>query len=96
MVADPVDPANVAVGDGGALAAYAFTKDLTLQTGVQYVHNFDKLLFMPSELTLGVEHHHNKLNDNSGYRKAGNIDQVVNTTSAIFQNEWNNEVSASS
>lgn len=45
---------------------------------------------MPSEQR-SREHHHNKLNDDSGYRKAGNINQVVNTTSGIFQNEWNND-----
>lgn len=87
----PVNPAAPTADDKAALGAYGLTKDLTMQTGLQYVHNFDKLLFMPSELTLGIEHHHNKLNDDSGYRKAGNINQVVNTTSGIFQNEWNND-----
>lgn len=70
-----------------ALGAYGFTKDLTTQSGVQYVHKFDKLLFMPSELNLGIEHQYNKLNDNSGYRPE-KINQTVNTTSAFLQNEW--------
>lgn len=73
-----------------ALGAYGITKDLTLQSGIQYVHNFDKLLFMPSELTAGLEHTYDKLNDNSGNRPL-TINQKTNTTSAIFQNEWKND-----
>lgn len=73
-----------------ALSAYGVTKDLTLQSGVQYVHRFDRLLFMPSELSGGYEHQYNKLNDNSGYRPE-KIDQVVNTHSLFLQNEWRND-----
>ncbi len=72
-----------------ALGAYGVTKDLTLQSGVQYVHRFDRLLFMPSELSGGFEHQYNKLNDNSGYRPE-KINQVVNTSSLFLQNEWRN------
>lgn len=75
----------------GALGAYGNTKDLTLQTGAQYVHQFDRLIFMPAELTTGLEHIYNKLQDISGYRPEA-IDQVVNTTSAFAQNEWKNDM----
>ncbi len=77
-------------GDPKALASYGLTKDITMQAGVQYVHNFEKLLFMPAELTAGVEYNYNKLNDNSGYRPL-DLAQTVKTRSAIFQNEWKND-----
>ena len=37
------------------LKAYGKTTDLTAMGGVQYVHTFDKCLFMPSDLTAGLE-----------------------------------------
>lgn len=73
-----------------ALKAYGATRDITMQNGAQYVHSFDKLFFMPAELTAGLEYQYNKLNDNSGYRPEI-IDQVVNTTSLFLQNEWRND-----
>ncbi len=70
--------------------AYGHTDDLTLAAGVQYVHAFKKLLFMPSELTIGAEYNHNNLHDTSiGY----NIDtqQKVHIYGGYFQNEWKNK-----
>lgn len=72
-----------------ALNAYGTTDDRTMQTGLQYVHNFERLLFMPSELTAGIEYNHNCLMDKSGYRRE-EIAQRVGTTSGILQNEWKN------
>ena len=36
--------------------AYGTTHDLTVAAGMQYIHEFRKLLFMPSELTFGTEY----------------------------------------
>ncbi|MBQ2247956.1 MAG: TonB-dependent receptor [Tidjanibacter sp.] len=76
-------------GAGQDPNAYGRTHDLTAASGVQYIHEFDHLLFMPSELTVGGEWSHNDLHDTSlGY----GIDtkQVVNIWGTYFQNEWKN------
>lgn len=70
--------------------AYGRTHDLTASSGVQYIHSFDHLFFLPAELTAGVEMNHNDLHDTSiGY----DIDtkQVANIYGAYFQNEWKNK-----
>lgn len=72
------------------LGAYGNTKELTIQTGTQYSHNFDHLIFMPAALTAGLEHTHNDLRDISGYRPEA-IKQISNTTSVFAQNEWKND-----
>ena len=66
--------------------AYGKTHDLTLAAGAQYVHEFERLLFLPSELTVGAEYSHNDLHDRSvGY----GIDtkQKVHLYGGYFQNE---------
>lgn len=73
------------------ISAYGNTKDLTFQTGVQYQHQFDNMLFMPAELTTGVEYNYNSLKDRSGYRPAA-INQETKITSAFAQNEWKNDM----
>lgn len=70
--------------------AYGRTDDLTAASGVQYIHSFGNLLFLPAELTVGAEWSHNNLHDTSvGY----GIDtkQIVNIWGGYFQNEWKNE-----
>ena len=48
--------------------AYGTTHDLTVAAGMQYIHEFRKLLFMPSELTFGTEYSYDDLGDRSiGY-----------------------------
>ncbi len=70
--------------------AYGTTHDFTYVAGSQYVHNFDKLLFMPSDLTLGAEYNHDALKDVIiGYDR--NFKQDVNIGSFFFQNEWKNK-----
>lgn len=70
--------------------AYGKTTDLTWMTGAQYNYNFDRLLFMPSEVTAGVEYSHDQLNDETlGYHRV--IDQKVHIESAFVQNEWKNQ-----
>lgn len=70
--------------------AYGRTHDLTVATGAQYIHSFDRLLFLPSDLTLGVEYNYNDLNDRSiGYDH--HTAQQVHILGAYLQNEWKNE-----
>lgn len=70
--------------------AYGHTHDLTAVAGVQYMHTFDKFLFMPAEMTAGVEYNYDALSDDApGYDRY--IDQVVHIGSAYFQNEWKND-----
>ncbi len=74
-------------GAGQDPDAYGRTHDLTAALGAQYVHEFERCLFMPSELTLGAEYSHNDLHDQStGY----GIDtkQRVHIYGGYFQNEW--------
>ena len=67
--------------------AYGTTHDLTVAAGVQYVHAFRKLLFMPAELTLGSEYSYDDLNDRSiGYDI--NTAQTVHIVGGYLQNEW--------
>lgn len=80
-------------GDGSdeskaeALKAYSTTKDLNVMGGAQYVHNFDKMLFMPADLTIGAEYTYDRLKDHSlGYDIM--TKQAVRTGSVLFQNEW--------
>ena len=55
--------------------------------GAQYVHSFDKLLFMPSDLTAGLEYNRDRLKDNM-WGSARHTDQTVNIYSAFLQREW--------
>ena len=77
-------------GAGQDPHAYGFTHDLTVVAGVQYMHSFDKLLFMPAEMTGGIEYNYDALSDDApGYDRY--IDQTVHIGSAYFQNEWKND-----
>lgn len=77
-------------GSGEDPNAYGTTHDLTAATGVQYVHAFRRLLFMPSELTLGLEYNYDGLEDESlGY--GIHTDQDVHIAAAYLQNEWRND-----
>lgn len=67
--------------------AYGTTHDFTYVAGAQYVHNFSKLLFMPSDLTLGTEYNFDGLKDVIlGYDR--HFKQDVHIGSFFFQNEW--------
>ncbi|MBE6307604.1 MAG: TonB-dependent receptor [Bacteroidales bacterium] len=77
-------------GAGMDLNAYGKTHDLTLVGGAQYMHSFDHFLFMPAEMTGGVEYNYDALSDDApGYDRY--IDQKVHIGSAYFQNEWKND-----
>lgn len=67
--------------------AYGTTHDLTVASGAQYIRTFDRLLFMPSELTVGAEYSYDGLEDESlGY--GIHTDQTVHIVGAYLQNEW--------
>ena len=70
--------------------AYGHTHDLTVAAGTQYIHAFDRLFFLPADLTLGAEYNHNFLEDESiGYDHHSL--QRVNIYSLYAQNEWKNQ-----
>jgi outer membrane receptor for ferrienterochelin and colicins len=70
--------------------AYGKTLDLTWVGGVQYVHKFEDCIFMPADLTAGLEYNEDYLRDNMwGYGRQ--TDQTVRIASAYAQNEWKNE-----
>ena len=70
--------------------AYGTTHDFTYIFGAQYVHSFDKLLFMPSDLTFGAEYNYDGLKDVIiGYNR--DFRQNVRVGSFFFQNEWKNK-----
>lgn len=70
--------------------AYGTTHNFTYVAGTQYVHSFDKLLFMPSDLTLGAEYSYDGIKDVIlGYDR--NFKQDVRIGSVFFQNEWKNK-----
>ncbi len=73
-----------------ALKAYSKTHDCNIMTGIQFVHNFSRLLFMPAGLTVGAEYSHDNLTDRSlGYGTL--TKQKASTASMFLQNEWKTE-----
>lgn len=77
-------------GAGKDPNAYGKTLDLTWVAGAQYVHKSKDFLFMPADLTLGLEYNEDHLQDNMwGYGRETN--QTVRIVSAYAQNEWKNE-----
>ena len=70
--------------------AYGTTHDFTYIFGAQYVHSFDRLLFMPSDLTMGAEYNYDGLKDIIlGYNR--DFRQKVRIGSVFLQNEWKNK-----
>ena len=70
--------------------AYGSTKDLVVVAGGQYIRNFEKFLFMPSELNVGIEYNYNYLHDVTlGYDQ--DVTQRINIYSGYLQNEWRND-----
>ena len=76
-------------GAGKDPDAYGKTTDLTWVGGAQYIYKMDKCLFMPSDLTVGLEYNEDYLKDNMwGYDRV--TEQTVRIVSAYAQNEWKN------
>ncbi|MDH6312214.1 outer membrane receptor for ferrienterochelin and colicins [Parabacteroides sp. PFB2-10] len=69
--------------------AYGSTTDLTFVGGAQYSYDMDHLLFMPAQLTGGLEYSYDDLQDRMlGYNRT--IEQTTHIESAFLQNEWKN------
>lgn len=69
--------------------AYGKTSDLTWVGGAQYIYKFNRCLFMPADLTIGLEYNEDYLKDNMwGYDRI--TDQTVRIASLYAQNEWKN------
>lgn len=72
-----------------AAKAYGTTRDFTYIFGAQYVRSFSKLLFLPSNLTIGSEFSYDGLKDVvKGYDR--NLSQKVRVGALFLQNEWKN------
>lgn len=72
------------------LDAYGTTTNSTAVGGAQYVHQFDRLLFMPSEFTTGFEYQYDNIADRMpGYNR--NLNQITRTAGMFLQNEWKND-----
>ncbi len=67
--------------------AYGYTKDLTLNYGALYSRHFDTLWFLPAELTAGVEHTLDRLQDYT-LESTATLHQNIGILSAYLQNEW--------
>lgn len=77
-------------GGGQDPNAYGATTDLTWLGGTQYNYLFERCLFMPSELTAGIEYTSDHLEDNMwGYNRY--TEQTIRTVGSFLQNEWKNE-----
>lgn len=72
------------------LNAYGNTANTTAVGGIQYVYMFDRLFFMPSELTAGFEYQYDDIDDKMpGYNRY--LQQTTQTTGLFLQNEWKND-----
>ena len=72
------------------LNAYGTTANTTAVGGIQYVHMFDRLFFMPSELTAGFEYQYDDIDDKMpGYNRY--LQQTTQTTGLFLQNEWKDD-----
>ena len=81
------------------LSAYGQTDDISVATGIQYVRNFQYLLFAPASVTSGSEWGFNHLQDkkpgffdtesekHTGTTEVAN--QQIHTLAAFTQSDWN-------
>lgn len=77
-------------GAGKDPNAYGRTIDNTFVAGAQYAYSFRRLLFLPSQLTMGVEFNNTNLIDHmTGYDR--HIKQLSQTIGGYVQNEWQSE-----
>lgn len=76
-------------GGGKDTECYGNTTGTTWVAGGQFVHRFDRLLFMPSEFTGGVEYNHDEIDDKI-LGKNREFNQDTDMKSVFLQNEWKN------
>lgn len=80
---------NSYYGGGMDPNAYGKTRNFTGVAGLQYSCKFSRLLFMPAQLTAGMEYNYDRLHDISlGYDYE--IRQSVRILGTYLQNEWKN------
>lgn len=80
---------NSYYGGGMDPNAYGKTRNFTGVAGLQYSCKFSRLLFMPAQLTVGMEYNYDRLHDISlGYDYE--IRQSVRILGTYLQNEWKN------
>ncbi len=72
------------------LGSYGRSTEFIYSLGGQYTRSIDNFMFMPADLTTGIEYLNNSLTDISGYR-VENVEQKTHMTSAFLQNEWKND-----
>ncbi len=70
--------------------AYGRTSDIVANAGAQYTWAMRRLLFMPAELTAGLEYTYNNLQDSYVHREV-DVSQRVNLVGGYLQNEWKND-----
>ena len=74
-------------GAGRDPDAYGRTSDATVNGGLQYVHRFDRLWFLPATFTAGAEYNYNHMHDSIlAYDR--DMEQTVRILGAYLQNEW--------
>ncbi len=74
-------------GTNQDLNAYGDSHDMVVVGGAQYRYHMERCLFMPADLSAGVEANYNHLTDKIlGYNK--NLDQQTYVYGGYVQNEW--------
>lgn len=76
-----------AVGTADPTQFYTKTTDFLWVSGVHYCYSFDKMFFMPSELTVGAEYSYDHLVDNFLCVNSKTV-QTQGIVGGLFQNEW--------
>ena len=77
--------------DPDAALYYSRTTDLTWMVGTLGRYSFDRLIFLPAKLTVGLEYSNDHLKDIAqGYNFI--TKQSTHIASAYFQNEWRNDM----
>lgn len=77
--------------DPDAALYYSRTTDLTWMLGTLGRYSFDRLLFLPAQLTVGLEYNNDNLRD---IAQGFNFEtkQSTHIASAYLQNEWKNDM----
>ncbi len=69
--------------------AYGYTNELTAVAGAQYGGNYDRHIFAPGLLTLGMEvKHQDLLDEKLGETNTTVADQHINNLGVYLQNDW--------
>lgn len=80
-----------AVKDADPTRFFSKTSDLLLISGVRYCYLFNRLLFLPSNLTVGADYAYDHLRDRYLGFNSEDV-QTMRIASVLAQNEWKNEL----